>query len=464
LNAQGIRVGLVNVPLTYPVSPLDGFVICGFGAPQLPAELTHPVELLSEIEAELGEYTPVLSPDCVRDFQTARNYQELYDAEVWLQAVQVQAALHAAHRYGVEVLATNLMLFDHTNHRAPDWEQVESSLREMDLQLGLLLEGFQPDDVMLLSDHGGRRFKGLFLLGDWLSERGYLVRRRRHSQTSGELNFFLRQYLESGWGLLGPSEKYVRAVLRKTIPRLPAAVADGFWRDARNRAPQAYRGYWLDPVAVDDDVSLVLRALNAGTIYLRHDASSTQSEAMLVQATRSLVEDLHSLHDPETSQPLFRRVLEKSEAYGPNPVGKPPDIVVDHHGSQYGLRTAMGTGLNLRYPHFAYLADNPQVSITWYGDHEHEGVYVFSGSSFQDGAASGPGHVVDIPSTLLHLYSVPIPDDFDGRVLASAFIEDCPILSQPGDAVPLRDSQHDKYGELEEAQVLSHLRALGYVD
>jgi predicted AlkP superfamily phosphohydrolase/phosphomutase len=464
LNDQGIRVGLVNVPLTFPVSPIEGFVLCGFGAPQPPAELAYPAGLLREIEDRFGSYTPVLPPECVQNHQRSEDHHALYSAEVQVQAMHVQAALYAAEKYGVGVLAINLMLFDHTNHRAPDLAQVESSLRETDQQLGLLMDGFAPDAVVLFSDHGARRFKGLFLLGDWLCERGYMVRRRKRNQTVQELNYLLRQYLDHGLGLTGLFEKSVRRTLRGTVPHLPVGVGTAFWRDVQRRVPRAYAHYWFDPVETDPETSFVSRALNAGTIYFAKNVSALHSDLTGDLAKLRLLDELGGVRDPETSQPVFRRLLERADLYGSEPPGSPPDLFVDYYGSEFGLRTAMGTGLELRYPHFAYMADNPQVSLTWYGDHDHEGVYVFSGPGFQQGTASEPGCVVDVPATLLHLLQIPIPDDFDGQVLTSAFVEDRPVLSQPGDPALPRDSRESEYSESEGGQVLSHLRALGYVD
>jgi predicted AlkP superfamily phosphohydrolase/phosphomutase len=326
------------------------------------------------------------------------------------------------------------------------------------------LDGFAPDDVMLFSDHGARRFKGLFLLGDWLCERGYMVRRRKRNQSVQELNYLLRQYLDRGLGLTGLLEKSVRRALRGAVSSLPAGLATAFWRDVQRRVPRAYAQYWFDPVETDPETSFVSRALNAGTIYFTKNVPALRSDLTGDLANSRLHDELGSVRDPETSQPLFQRLLGRSDLYGPEPPGSPPDLFVDYYGSEFGLRTAMGTGLDLRYPHFAYMADNPQVSLTWYGDHDHDGIYVFSGSGFKRGAALGPGRVVDVPAALLHLLRLPIPDDFDGQVLASAFVEDRPVLSQPGDPTPPGSSHESEYSELEGDQVLSHLRALGYVD
>jgi len=74
---------------------------------------------------------------------------------------------------------------------------------------------------------------------------------------------------------------------------------------------------------------------------------------------------------------------------------------------------------------------------------------------------------MDVPATLLHLYNVPVPEDWDGRSLTGLmtpeFLADHPLQTQPGDpetAVLARDV----YSADEADQIFDHLRALGYVD
>jgi len=92
---------------------------------------------------------------------------------------------------------------------------------------------------------------------------------------------------------------------------------------------------------------------------------------------------------------------------------------------------------------------------------------VAAGPDFAVGAAGCRGSLMDVPATLLHLYDVPIPDDFDGRPLTEAispqFLAQRPIRQQPGDR--LQAQQADVlYTEEETEAIIDHLRALGYVD
>lgn len=462
LNDAGLRVGLVNVPLTYPPAPLDGFVVCGFGAPPPPASITYPASLLDEIQATLGPYSPALSTG---ETTALGHAQAIYQAEQKIQAQQVEIAAYLVQHYPVDVLAINLMLFDHTNHRAKAWELVEQSLRDLDEHLGRLLATLQPDTVILFGDHGARRLRGQFLLGDWLCAHGYMARQKRDSQSAQELNFLLQQYLQHGRGLHGTLERAVRSVLRRAFHLAPKAAQERLWRDVRLRCPQAYDHYWLRE-EIDPEASAVLDVRNIGSVYLKHQPQDADGASPTGHIKARLMRDLAEVVDPETGAPVFQGVYDAETLYGANPAGSPPDLILDYHQSGLALRREMGMGLAQRHACFAYQSDNPDAQLwVWQGDHDHEGMLVLSGTGVQPGQASGLSSLVDIPASLLHLLGVPIPRDYDGQVIEDAFAERQPPSYQEGDSPDqaFTTAQHD-VDEDETAEMLSRLRALGYVD
>ena len=76
------------------------------------------------------------------------------------------------------------------------------------------------------------------------------------------------------------------------------------------------------------------------------------------------------------------------------------------------------------------------------------------------------GHVMDVPATLLHIYDVPVPEDWDGRVMFDLLAPELsrrPLRMQPGDA-GLKPLAENAYSSEEADLVVNHLRALGYLD
>lgn len=166
LNEAGIRVGLVNVPFTHPPTPIEGFMLCGFGTPDSVRDLTWPPEALAWLEDCFGPYHPVVSTEVLRSGRP----EEILATEKRHQAYLVEAAAAMAEQYQVDVLVINLMLTDHANHKMPTMELVQEAYLQSDADLAALLSSFQPDNVLLISDHGSSRLKGDFLLNVWLRE------------------------------------------------------------------------------------------------------------------------------------------------------------------------------------------------------------------------------------------------------------------------------------------------------
>jgi len=56
LSRQGCKVGVLNVPLTYPPQKVNGVLISGFMTPGGKRDFVYPPELLDEIEEKFGKY------------------------------------------------------------------------------------------------------------------------------------------------------------------------------------------------------------------------------------------------------------------------------------------------------------------------------------------------------------------------------------------------------------------------
>jgi hypothetical protein len=74
---------------------------------------------------------------------------------------------------------------------------------------------------------------------------------------------------------------------------------------------------------------------------------------------------------------------------------------------------------------------------------------------------------MDLPATLLYLYGIPIPEDYDGRLLQEAFnnsvLNRRPIAHQPGDGMTAAAAV-SLYSKSEQAELNERLRLLGYLN
>src|SRR5436309_1869235 len=185
----GRRAGIINVPPSYPIRPLNGFVVSCLLTP--PGEcFTHPPELASE----LGGYRIDLQPPRGVALDEAVNREQ---ALAYLQGLRrltsgrTAAALHLMRTRPTDVLGVVFYAPDRIQHCfwtyvdggvAPDTEvatAVAGVYAALDQGLGDLTAAAGPEaTVILVSDHGfGPKPSHAVHVNRWLADAGFLRQR-----------------------------------------------------------------------------------------------------------------------------------------------------------------------------------------------------------------------------------------------------------------------------------------------
>ncbi|MGH2537497.1 MAG: alkaline phosphatase family protein, partial [Candidatus Promineifilaceae bacterium] len=434
LNERGLRVGLVNVPFTYPPAPLDGFAVCGFGTPdRADGPVTHPAELLAWIEAEHGPYEPAVAADFL---QTAAP-RAILEREKEHQSRQVQIAIGLARRYQVDVLVQNLMLTDHANHKMPSVEMVQEAYVHSDGDLGRLIRALQPENVLVISDHGSSRLKGDFLLYQWLRDQGYYAQlERTPRERSAALNWLLRQWFGTRLGWSGPAERFTRRAVRSALPAMPAGIQERAWAKIEQALPfaRAYSRYTDRP---DGRRSrLFPGSVYSGLLYLNlagREANGVVPAGQRQELQAEVAAGLSAIQDPDTGRPLFSRIWTGAELYHGPAAESAPDLILDSYDSQWNIRSAQLTPAGYRVRERYFVAATHGRDFGW---HTRDGLFVWSGRAFRPAPADYRANLLDVPATMLHLHSAPVPEDYDGRVLTELLgpgLAERPVQRQAGD-------------------------------
>ncbi len=463
LNDAGVRVGLVNVPFSYPPAPVEGFVVCGFGSPGEARDVAWPEGTLEWIEDRFGRYEPVVSTETLRSGMP----EQILAAEMKHQSQLIAIAAGLAEAHQVDVLVINLMLTDHANHKMPEMEQVQRAYEQSDADLAVLLNAFQPDNVMLISDHGSSRLKGDFLLNVWLRERGYCVYvENTPRQQAAAFNWIVKQWAEEQLGLSGRTGKLLRRIVQTVVPRLPRAGQERFWARIDRAIPFAQSHVLLSTKPDFSRTPVFPGSLYSGLLYFNirdREPNGVISAGERSELVARLKTELAEVRDPESGERLFANIFSSEELYHGAVAGHAPDLILDAYHSHWNIRTRQPA------PHRGQR--HGQYFVTFdhnrdYGWHSADGVFVLAGPAFQPGQSAQTVSLLDIPATLLHMYGVPSPEDWDGRVVRELLAPELgqqPIRTQPGDAEPA--SVDENVFTVEEADsMISHLRALGYLD
>ncbi len=182
----------------------------------------------------------------------------------------------------------------------------------------------------------------------------------------------------------------------------------------------------------------------------------TRSEYLALR--ERLIQQLLDFRDPFTGEQIITQILTREEAFPGPAMEKAPDLV-----------------LTLSDHSFVSVANEEPIVLqrpVVNGTHRPEGVFIAGGPMIRSGEVWEQCSILDVAPTLLYSLGLPVPNEFEGRVTKEAirpdYLKSHPVLiGKGGDAgTTLAPSEHSEspYTDDEEKEILSQLRALGYIE
>ncbi len=400
LSQAGVGVGVLNVPITYPVRPVQGWLVSGMMTPSEESDFTWPNELADELRAR--HYTidlRILKRE--RDYRAPEQRLALVD-DLRRVLLERQAALE-------EVLLPRGADFLMVVHETPDrmqhytWRYLEESLglndqhaasptvvhdavaatyRAIDDCIGRTLARAAGEGTHLffVSDHGfGPRHTRVHI-DQWLANQGLL----RYASGKADVRRLLKPYMRA----------LKRLIPRQMLLRGRQAFAVNRIIDWANT--QAYSG-----VASEYAIYINLAdrepygVVPAGEAYV---ALRQQIKAQLMQLT-----------DPRRGQRVVTAVYLREEIYQGPFVEQAPDIVYEL-APGYEPTSEVSPGRL-----FSDVSDEGE------GMHQPDGIFLAWGPTIQSGQLPAAASLPDLVPTLLYALDLAVPAGFDGRVLSEIF-------------------------------------------
>lgn len=455
LSAAGQQVGILNVPISYPADPVNGFMLSGMDAPGIHSPgFSQPPGLLDELAQEGIEY--VLDVSGKLAFQSHRDPCTLPASVPEMVEARTRAVLHLMRTRSWDVLMAVLIATDRVQHHfwpaagtsldAPEWAPIRTVYQLVDSFLGQLLQRIDENTtVLVVSDHGfGPRPRAPYALNRLFARVGLLGGRpgqaRRSSQCLRNLFLFGRQVIPLR----------VQEALIQAMPGL------------HTRAVTEHR-YW----GLDWSRTRVFASRYGGSVYV--NLQGRQPEGIVapedVDSLLERVRDVVSnLTDPATGRQLVRGVYRREDLYHGPYLDDAGDLVIEWD------REALGDALCYQSEGTPIIVEAPErggAEGRWTGTHCHHGVFIARGPYIKPGGVVETPCLYDVAPTILYLQDHPVPNDMDGRVLAEIFAGGRlerkpvrwmePISSAIGADLPALDAG-------EARQVEDRLRGLGYID
>ena len=469
LSDQGKRVGVLNVPFTYPPERVNGFMISGMDTPGTSCDYTYPRELGERISSEIGPY--VIEVGVKDHIAKGRPEEFLKEIEKALD-VQMKTLAYLMKREPWDFFMYVCRLTDqvqhyfwkyfdpnHPLHEETAGEELKNAIpllyERIDKAMGGVLASLGEDvNILVVSDHGhgGINGKKIFL-NNWLSGKGFLKFDEKKIPGRG---LFSRVSRKKTGDILNLVRRTIPKRLRLGLVKIMPNLKDNFI------SGEAFSDIdWEKTTAYSDD--------KKGNIWI--NVRGCQPKGIVSQGEEyekvreKVMEEVKQMKDPESREPIFPEVFKKEELYFGPCTENAPDIIITEGKREYAYVLQRSKRGDDKTCWMAPLTDNEKDKLP-NAIHRLEGILIAKGKHLQEqGRISEPASIMDLAPTILYMMGLPVPEDMDGRVLLDLFRDDYAA----GHQVELVSSQEGEYGEEreyspeEEETISERLRDLGYL-
>ncbi len=442
VSEQERRVGIINVPMSYPTVPVNGYMIGDFYSPDERSAFDSEA-LYEEVVRECGDYCLEVWPQ--------PNRQAYLDEMLACIDQRAKVGAYLLDKHPVDFFAlvfTSLdraqhyfwadMDSDHPLHRKRRKQMIPDALfqihKHIDAGIGTLLEKAEPDaTIIIMSDHGFRAESRRLAVNKWLQDLGYLQTRQNSAKLMNRVRVAIKRS-----GL----QKPVQRIMRKVIGTWRhESVSYQFinWEQTKVHYGPG-QGFYINLVGRDPD----------GIV--------TEEEYEPLRA--QIIEKMMALRDPQTGLPVVTDVFRREEIYEGGGLDQAPDLVPAK--AEYGSNgKTWGYGLSKSLGATELYVDQDDIS----GNHSPEGIFIAVGPDIQVGKKEGL-RILDVAPTAMYAAGLTVPSGMDGRPVTDLF-EPTYVAAHPVEFGDIDLDLEGKTGQVlteeHEAIVEKRLKDLGYL-
>ena len=444
LSAAGYRVGVLNVPVTYPPSEVDGFMVTGILSPK-DGQFCYPPDLIDRYKGELGAYR--IAPN----IQYKAGNEEAYIADIyslirahgdWALALMAGETwdVMMVHFIALDIMMHALWRFmDHDHPRyvdSPYEHAIRDGYKLVDAYVGKMLTMIPEETaVFVMSDHGFGPLHNIVNLNNFLIEKGLLVL-KNDPMTRTKAAAFKHGVTPAG---------VYKMVEKVGLQNFATRVS----KNTRNQVV----GKFLSFDSVDWSKTIAYSMGHVGQVYINtagREPEGIVTEAEYKARRQEVIEALAALED-KNGRSLLTKTILREDTYHGDYAKDGPDIhlVID----EYNM---------IAFPLFA--TDGNIISSQIRGDsgcHRSEGVFIAHAPAIKKGECMEMANILDLAPTIMAVMGEPVPSIMDGRVLTEIFTEPPAITYDEREWTDIYESKSLQQDD--EKQVEDRLRSLGYL-
>jgi len=480
LSERGKKVGVFNVPTTFPPRKVNGFVVSGWPIPQ-GAVFTYPSDLQSKLGMLIRGQE---GPDRTIMMATWRWFageDEYLEGLYRFTEREVKATKYLMENYDWDFFMTVFTCSDPIQHffwkymdpehplHSPDGakrygDEILKFYQRMDKTIRDLLNSVSDDvSVIIMSDHGAEALHNFFNVNDWLCEKGFLVIKKGSRHISNPLSRLLPRkerildpviHLAHSLGLL---RVYYFITDHSSILR---ALVERVW-SLIEAMPSTHASIGEVNVDWSKTNAYSFGTGNVGSIHInlkgREPEGIIDLGEQYEELRTRLVGELRDLIDPKSGRKVDITIFKKEEIYHGEYLSQAPDIVFFTNDFKTGIDATFGHDDFFTYD-LSGRHDN--------GKHRLNGILILKGPQFKEETEISGAEIIDVAPTILYMMNCPIPSDMDGKVLTDAFrpsyLESNPAKYE--EVMKETGPPKYKWSKEDEERIKERLKALGYIE
>ena len=394
LSEYGKQVLVINVPLTYPPETVNGIMVSGYMTPSTDVDFTYPTAFKEELFHAVPDYEIDVDLRGIFRGQVDEGKVRLVDAVLRMTERRIDLMMHLLKEKPWDFCYVAFVGADRLQHSL--WEEISSLdkrateyYRLLDHALGLILEQLGPDDTLfIISDHGFQGASTLFDINEFLLSKGLLQlsssERRDKAARRAHLKHTMQQL-----GLLSLARKAKRRLQSSSV--------------ALGRVKK-YSGDIYHPLLTEinwDDTRAYVPSMSG---FLGGYADIFLDERLEDEALARLREELQRQVNPQTGKPLIDAIY-STEVFGSGPYAPPEQHLL--------LLPTDGITFQMKLGNTRFWSEMSEMR----GTHQKDGVLYAYGGGIKKGCKAPNAEVFDLVPTVLRSMGLPLPGEFDGRVL-----------------------------------------------
>ena len=414
------KIGVINLPMTYPPEELNGIMISGFPfSSKEKMNICFPKNLIIELEKNFGEYE-FREENIGLENGNAKKREHIRDISNYISSMKkmFDISLHFIKKYNFDLFITEIQETDSVQHNFwYFWDDkvsffvgkkdlsnaIKNVYQKADEFIGMILKHIDENyTLIIVSDHGFGRIGMYIPLNSWLLKNNFLkVKKIKKSIKSQILKIFLNR------------ERIIffmdKLKMKKLSKYLPDPILNFFLKHLKLKKSS------LDSKDIDWSHTEAYSLGYPQYIYINLKGREPHGIVEKKDYKKTVEEITQKLREIKTIDKIYTKKNIHSEF---------PDIC-------FTMKEVS-------------LFDKKAPKIPLQPGHRQNGIFIAYGKDIKEGQRIR-ANIVDIAPTILHIFGVPIPKDMDGRVLKEIFREDSELAKR--EIIYTKESEEDKIKE-----------------